>query len=131
MTTPAETERSEPRLTLFGLPPLALLLLALTAALSLLWSHYKLLWLDEFLVLDTDSVPTLSAIWTIQRHYPLALDPFFYHALIHAAIRLLGACSAPPRSSCACPRSPDSCSCSSASSASFAASPANPQPSSP
>ena len=76
--------------SLFGLPPIAWALLALTAVISLVWSHYKLMWNDEFLVLMTDNARSLGSVWHIQRFYPVAIDPFFYHALIYAAIKLLG-----------------------------------------
>lgn len=67
------------------------LVLGLTAALSLAWSHYKLLSQDEFFVLQTDSVRSWAEMVHIQRHYPISLDPLVYHSLAHAATRLFGA----------------------------------------
>ncbi|MDE1154541.1 MAG: glycosyltransferase family 39 protein [Acidobacteriaceae bacterium] len=69
---------------------LAALLLLLTAVLALIWSHHKLLWVDELLVLETDSVPTLLDVLRIQRLYPISLDPMAYHALSHGMIRVMG-----------------------------------------
>ena len=80
----------EDRLAIAGIPWTAIAFLALTAAVSLLWSHLKLMWNDEFLVLWTDSAPGLAQLIHIQRTSPIALDPLFYHALSHAAIRLFG-----------------------------------------
>ncbi len=68
--------------------PLALL--ALTAAILLLWSHIKLFWVDELLVLDTDSVATARGVLHIQRRFPISLDPAVYHLLSHWATVLFG-----------------------------------------
>ncbi len=73
------------------LSPAAFALLALTAAVSLLWSHYKLLDQDEFFVLQTDSVRKLAEVVGIQRHIPISLDPLVYHALAHGSTVLFGA----------------------------------------
>jgi 4-amino-4-deoxy-L-arabinose transferase-like glycosyltransferase len=75
----------------FGLPLSALALLALTAVLSLTWSHFKLLNQDEFFVLQTDSVRTYSEMVRIQHQYPISLDPLVYHSLAYVAIKLFGA----------------------------------------
>ncbi len=69
---------------------LAASLLVLTVAASMFWSHYKLLWIDEQMVLWTDSVPTVSQVADIQMHYPISLDPVAYHEIEHAALRLFG-----------------------------------------
>ena len=72
------------------LPWTALAFLTLTAILSLIWSHYKLMSQDEFFVLQTDSVSSLAQIIHIQRSYPISLDPLVYHTLAHTAIQLFG-----------------------------------------
>lgn len=72
-------------------PLAALLILLLTAAISLLWSHHKLLSQDEIFVLQTDSVDSVSQLIHIQRTVPISLDPLVYHLLAHAATRLFGA----------------------------------------
>jgi hypothetical protein len=77
-------------LVIGGFPLPAIVFLALTAAVSLLWSHYKLLVPDELLVLQTDSVSSIGQIIHIQRAYPICLDPVFYHAVVHSAISLFG-----------------------------------------
>ena len=71
-------------------PLAAWLLLALTAALALLWSQQKLLDQDEFLSFYTDSVPTLSAVLGVQLHSPISLDPPTYHLLSHLAMNAFG-----------------------------------------
>jgi len=65
------------------------LTLLLTAAISLIWSHFRLLDNDEFLVLWTDRVSTLGQLVQIQRTVPISLDPILYHALAHFALRTL------------------------------------------
>jgi 4-amino-4-deoxy-L-arabinose transferase-like glycosyltransferase len=69
---------------------LAVLFLLLTATLSLLWSHHKLMSQDEFFVLQTDSVATVSQLIHIQRTTPISLDPLAYHLLAHASMRVFG-----------------------------------------
>jgi 4-amino-4-deoxy-L-arabinose transferase-like glycosyltransferase len=71
-------------------PFAAVLLILLTAVLSLLWSRHKLMSQDEFFVLQTDSVSTVSQLIHIQRHFPISLDPLVYHLLAHAAMRVFG-----------------------------------------
>jgi hypothetical protein len=66
------------------------LLLALTATVSLAWSHTKLLDQDEMFVLQTDGVRTLGEVVGIQLHHPISLDPLVYHSLAHGATRVLG-----------------------------------------
>ncbi len=68
--------------------PLALL--ALTGAILLVWSHVKLFWVDELLVLDTDSVRTAREVLHIQRRFPISLDPAVYHLLSHWCTVLFG-----------------------------------------
>jgi 4-amino-4-deoxy-L-arabinose transferase-like glycosyltransferase len=79
------------RFALTGVPWPAFAFLALTAAISLLWSHFKLLGWDEFLELWTDSAPSIGQVVHIQRNWPISLDPLAYHAITHAAIQLFGA----------------------------------------
>jgi 4-amino-4-deoxy-L-arabinose transferase-like glycosyltransferase len=70
------------------LAPVALLVL--TAAVLLLWSRVKLFWVDELLVLDTDSVRTAREVLHIQRRFPISLDPAVYHLLSHWCTVLFG-----------------------------------------
>ncbi len=69
---------------------LAALILLLTAAVALAWSHTKLLSQDEIFVLQTDSVRSVTQLINIQRHYPISLDPLVFHLLAHACTKLLG-----------------------------------------
>ena len=78
------------RLAVAGLPLAGIAFLVFTAALSITWSYCKLVWLDEFLVLTTDSTPSFSQIVHIQKAYPISLDPLAYHAVAHAAILAFG-----------------------------------------
>jgi hypothetical protein len=78
------------RLAIAGIPPAAIVILLLSTAASLLWSHCRLIWGDEFFVLWTDGVPSISQVVHIQRTFPISLDPLAYHALAHVAIRLFG-----------------------------------------
>ena len=66
------------------------IVLLLTAVLSLVWSHVKLLSQDEFFVLQTDSVRTVRELIHIQRTYPISLDPLVYHLLAHACTKIFG-----------------------------------------
>jgi hypothetical protein len=68
----------------------AVLLLLLTAAVALAWSHFKLLSQDEIFVLQTDSVSSLRELIHIQRHYPISLDPLVFHVLAHACTKVFG-----------------------------------------
>lgn len=79
------------RFSVWGLPPKALGLLGLTAAISLFWSFSTLLTWDEFLVLWTDRLPKVARIVAIQRACPISLDPLAYHLAAHACILLFGA----------------------------------------
>ena len=56
-----------------------MLLLLLTANLSVAWSNAKLLSQDEIFVLQTDSVASLRQLLDVQRHAPISLDPLLYH----------------------------------------------------
>jgi len=93
--SPAHARPRQPARTstfrFMGMPLSALAFLALTAAISLLVSHYRLMWFDEYLVLNTDSVAGVRQLLHVQRNWPIALDPIGYHLLAHCAIRVFGA----------------------------------------
>jgi len=74
-----------------GIPLSAVLLLLLTGSLSLVWSHFRLLFRDEFYEMWTDRVSSLGEVIAIQRTHPVSLDPLAYHVLGHASIRIFGA----------------------------------------
>ncbi len=62
----------------------------LTVVLALIWSHFKLIWVDELLVLETDSLPSVRQVLFAQLHTPIALDPAGYHLVVHGFLRVLG-----------------------------------------
>src|ERR1035441_5946504 len=62
-----------------------------TAAVSLAWSHTKLLSQDEMYEFQTDSVRSLAELVHVQRTWPISLDPLLYHALSHEAMQAFGA----------------------------------------
>jgi len=86
MSSPAEAVLTE-RNRSYGL---AALFLVLTAALSLVWSHNRLMWNDEFLSFYGDSAPSVAAVVGVQLHYPISLDPPAYHVLSHLSMDLIG-----------------------------------------
>jgi uncharacterized membrane protein len=71
-------------------PRLAILVLVLTCFLSLVWSHERLMWNDEFLSFYSDSVPTLHDVMEVQLHSPISLDPPTYHLLSHLMMDVFG-----------------------------------------
>lgn len=73
------------------LPLGAVMVLLVTAAVSLAWSHFKLLSQDEIFVLQTDGVSSVRQLVDIQRYTPISLDPLVYHLLAHAATKVFGA----------------------------------------
>ncbi|HEV2578444.1 MAG TPA: glycosyltransferase family 39 protein [Acidobacteriaceae bacterium] len=81
------------RRTIFpgGFPLAATGMLLLTAALALLWSYNKLMWMDEFLVLRTDIAGGFREIAHIQRVQPISLDPLAYHFASHLCTLIFGA----------------------------------------
>jgi len=79
------------RFAIAGIPAPAIAFLVLTAAISLVLSHYSLLWYDEFLVLWTDSVSSIGQLAHIQLACPISLHPFGYDPIVFASIRLFGA----------------------------------------
>ncbi len=68
----------------------AFLLIVLSGVLYFVQSYFTLLSLDEIYVLQTDSVHRLSELVQIQLHYPVSLDPFFYHLLVHYCCVIFG-----------------------------------------
>jgi Dolichyl-phosphate-mannose-protein mannosyltransferase len=73
-----------------GMPWWAIAFLALTAAVSLIMGHYRLIAGDDFLQLWCDKVGSIGQLLHVQRTAPLVIDPFFYHGLTFAVIRLFG-----------------------------------------
>src|ERR1700735_653938 len=69
---------------------LAVLFLLLTAVLSLIWSHVRLMWNDEFLSFYTDGVATFKQVILVQLHHPISLDPPTYHLLSHLSMDIFG-----------------------------------------
>jgi uncharacterized membrane protein len=68
----------------------AVLLLAMSAGLSLFWSHARLMWMDEFFSFYTDAMPTFRDVLRVQLHYPLSVDPPTFHLAAHLCMLLLG-----------------------------------------
>lgn len=83
------TER-ERRFEIAGMPFWALTFLVLTAAFSLIASHYRLTGGDDLLELWCDRVGSFGQLLHIQRTTPLAIDPFLYHVITYAGIREFG-----------------------------------------
>jgi hypothetical protein len=61
-----------------------------TAAVSLGWSHPKLMSQDEMYEFQTDSVRSLAELVQVQKTWPISLDPLLYHALSHGAMQVFG-----------------------------------------
>jgi 4-amino-4-deoxy-L-arabinose transferase-like glycosyltransferase len=66
------------------------LFLLLSTTLSLIWSHVRLMWNDEFLSFYSDGVATFKQVILVQLHYPISLDPPTYHLLSHLCMDILG-----------------------------------------
>lgn len=64
--------------------------LLLTTVLSLIWSHARLMWNDEFLSFYSDGVATFMQVILVQLHHPISLDPPTYHLLSHLSMDLIG-----------------------------------------
>ena len=62
-----------------------------TAAVSLGWSHAKLMNQDEMYQFQTDSVGSLAELIHVQKTWPISLDPLLDHALSHGAMQVFGA----------------------------------------
>ena len=86
MTAHSDTASQESRLSYF----LLTLILSTSAALSLVWSHVKLMWKDEFLSFYSDGVATFKQVLLVQLHHPISLDPPTYHLLSHLSMDLIG-----------------------------------------
>jgi hypothetical protein len=61
-----------------------------TAAVSLGWSHAKLMNQDEMYQFQTDSVGSLGELIHVQKTWPISLDPLLDHALSHGAMQMFG-----------------------------------------
>ena len=72
------------------MPLWAISFLILTAAVSLLGSHYSPLGGDEIIELWGDKTSSLAQLIHIQRTMSLNMDPFFFHGLTFAVIRIFG-----------------------------------------
>ena len=72
-------------------PISAISMILLTACVSLAWSHYRLLYRDEFWEMWTDRISSIGQIIGIQLTNTVCLDPLAYHVLGHACIRAFGA----------------------------------------
>jgi hypothetical protein len=70
---------------------LTIVMIASTAAVSLLWSHAKLFSQDEMYEFQTDSVSSLRELIHVQRTWPISLDPLLSHMLSHGAMQVFGA----------------------------------------
>ena len=73
-----------------AMPPLAIVFLILTAAVSLLIGHYYLTNGDDLLQLWSDAVATIGQAVHIQRFSPLVIDPFAYHGIIFSVVHVFG-----------------------------------------
>ena len=62
----------------------------LTAAVSLEWSHSKLMSQDEMYAFQTYSVPSVAELVQVQRTEPISLDPLLYPLLAHAGMKAFG-----------------------------------------
>jgi uncharacterized membrane protein len=69
---------------------MVVVLVCVTAALSLMWSHHKLMSQDEMYEFETDSVGSVAELVQVQRTWPISLDPLLYHVLSHGAMRVFG-----------------------------------------
>jgi hypothetical protein len=69
---------------------MAVVFVCVTAAVSLVWSHAKLMSQDEMYEFQTDSVPSLAELVHVQKTWPISLDPLLYHALSHEAMQVVG-----------------------------------------
>ena len=85
MSQPRSQQHRQPvtQLLAFGV-------IVLTAVLSLLWSHARLLWQDEFLSFFSDSARSAAEVVRIQLHTPISLDPPTYHLLSHFSMTMIG-----------------------------------------
>ena len=61
-----------------------------TAALSLAWSHSKLMSQDEMYAFQTYSMRSVAELVQVQRTEPISLDPLLYPLLSHGAMKAFG-----------------------------------------
>ena len=73
------------------IPLTGIAFLVLTAAISLIWSSFKLLGVDEWRALLTDSRASIIQLFEIQRTCPISLDPMVNHLMANVAMRIFGA----------------------------------------
>jgi hypothetical protein len=66
----------------------ACILLA-TLIASVIWSHYKIFWVDELLGYFSDTKPTVARIIHDQNYLPFATDPAEFPLISHFFLRLL------------------------------------------
>ncbi|HEY4356490.1 MAG TPA: glycosyltransferase family 39 protein [Acidobacteriaceae bacterium] len=69
---------------------LAALAIAVTTVCSLVLSHVRMMWADEFLSYWGDRLPTAGDVLRVQLHYPISLDPPTYHLLAHWSMQIFG-----------------------------------------
>jgi len=86
----SDANESQHRFRIGGMPITAISFLILTAAISLLTAHYRMIGGDDLLELWSDKVTSIGQLVRIERTLPLAIDPFLYHGLTFAGIRLFG-----------------------------------------
>ncbi len=70
---------------------LAAAVIVLTTVSSLVLSHVRMMWADEFLSYWGDKLPTATDVVRVQLHYPISLDPPLYHLLAHWSMQVFGA----------------------------------------
>ena len=69
---------------------MTVLFVCVTAAVSLGWSHAKLMSQDEMYQFQTDRVRSLGELIRVQQTWPISLDPLLDHALSHGAMQVFG-----------------------------------------
>lgn len=91
MPNDSEANESHRRFRIAGMPLSAIAFLILSATITLIRSHYQLLWADEFGVLYTVSISSVARYIHILLTNPVMFDPLVYSILAHASICLFGA----------------------------------------
>lgn len=87
----SEAVEKSRRFRVAGLPISAIAFLVLSAVIALIRSHYHLLWIDEFNVLETVRISNLRWLIHVQLTTPISFDPLGYLLFIHALTVLFGA----------------------------------------